>query len=185
VDSISSWSRETTTLTDEVSSLESGVELLRKGSQKAVGGMKRLMRSVRSNRSSDGSASQLEAVSLEIESSSGGENVTLNPAVSEPLAESKTANTSSRARHWPRPIEDSSAPIRANMNMNSITNTSVQVIRPSPRLDVETATIVTTWPGVASPVVGDRERKVEELARADERLARVRDGRGYINFNLI
>jgi hypothetical protein len=29
------------------------------------------------------------------------------------------------------------------------------------------------------------QSRLEELAKADERLARVRDGRGYINFNAV
>jgi hypothetical protein len=180
VESIPSWITETSASIDTASNLESGVELLRKGSQRAMGGMKKLMRSVRSKRGSYGSPSQREAVSSEVESPSGGENAALCLRESEPLAESKTAKPSSQARALQRVTENSSAQILANTTTTM--TASMDVLRPSGR-DVETATVVTA--NVASQAYGDRDRRVEELARADERLARVRDGRGYINFNLI
>lgn len=70
-ETISSWNRESASSIETPSSLNSGVELMRKGSQKAVGGVKRFIGSITSNRSSGGSSSLLDAVS-ETESPSRG-----------------------------------------------------------------------------------------------------------------
>jgi hypothetical protein len=114
----------------------------------------------------------------------------------------------SPARPWRRPTGNSLGLIHSNSNV-----TGIPPIRPTLGRDIETASVVTTWtkvilqarggsePGGALPQA-DRalyqkgaefsqvcrpmeQSRLEELARADERLARVRDVRGYIKCNVI
>jgi hypothetical protein len=205
---IPSWSREAAANPDPPSRLDSSVELMRQGSQKAIDGMKRFIAdSIRSSRSSGGSSNFVDAVS-ETET---GENATSHPSMNEPSAESKTANASSfRARPWQRLTEGSSGFIHSSSN----TPGSAHITRPSAGRDIETASIVTTWTKImlkagGLPDTGRAEdkqvdeflyqkrievpqvnevvhqRRFKELLRADEHLARVRDGRGYINFNVV
>lgn len=87
-------------------------------------------------------------------------------------------------------------------------------IQPSHGRDIETASAVTTWTKIIVKASGIQDSgragvsqadgvlyqqevdvsqfnvvmsqsRLEELAKADERLARVRDERGYINFNIV
>jgi hypothetical protein len=209
-ETISSWNRESASSIEKPSSLDSGVELMRKGSQKAVGGVKRFIGSIRSNRSSGGSSSLLDAVS-ETESPSRGENTASYPSTIEPLTESKAVNTSTtHAKRWQRPTESSSGHILSSSN----TNGGMHETQPSHGRGIETASVVTTWTKIIEKAGGIQDSgrakisqddgvlyqqevdvslfnvvisqsRREELAKAGERLARVRDGRGYINFNVV
>jgi hypothetical protein len=227
-ETVSSWSKETTVSPGTPSSLDSGLQLVRKGSQRAVGGVKRFIGSIRSNRRSGGNSSLLDGVSVsETESPFAGENAAYS-GVSEPLAESKTVDTSrSIAKHWQRAIEGSSDPTHSSLT----TTGNMHGIRPSLGRDMETASVVTTWTkvvakagairdsGSVEATQADRDlyqqrveasqserilcqqdfeipeapqpnafmdqRRLEELARADGRLAGVRDGRGSVDFNVI
>ena len=208
-ESISSWSRVPAAAPDTPSRLDSRVELVRKGSQKAIDGMKRIIAgSIRSARSSGGSSTLVDTVS---EIDTLGENATSYPSINETLTESKTMNAPAfRAKTWQRIIGSSSDFIHWSSN----TPGSAHIVRPSAGRDIETASVVTTWTKLMSKAGGlpdpgrvnlkqvDKvlyEDKVEvpqinevvhqgrlkELARADERLARVRDGRGHVNFNVV
>jgi len=198
-------SREPAVVPDTPSRLDSSVELVRKGNQKAIDGMKRLIRSARS---SGGSSTLVDTVS-EIETL--GENAASYPSMNEILTESKTMIApSSRAKPWQKITGSSSDAIRLRSN----TSGSAHIIRPSAGRDMETASVVTTWTRIMSksgglPDPGRVEveqvdkilyekkgevpqinkvvhpRRLEELAQADERLAKVRDGRGHINFNVV
>lgn len=209
-ETIASWNKESASSIETPSGLNSGVELMRKGSQKAVGGVKRFIGSIRSNRSSGGSSSLLDAVS-ETESPSRGENTTSYSSTIEPLAESKAVNIPmSHAKRWQRPTGSSSGHILSSSN----TTGGMHETQPSHGPDIETASVVTTWTKIiakASGIQDSGRAKVsqadgvlyqqevdvsqfnvvlsqsrrEELAKADERLARVRDGRGCINFNIV
>jgi hypothetical protein len=190
-ESILSWNRETATGIDTTSNLELGAELFRRGSKKAIGEMKRFITNpFRSNRSSDGSVNQLEAVSetesyfrrnrssddsasqlkavSETESPSGGENTTLCPRACKQHAQRKSAIPSifSQARNLPSVTEDLSAPILTK----STTTTTMNVIRPTPGYDIETSSTVTTWSSIIARAKGVRNLwRVEELASPDER----------------
>lgn len=209
-ETISSWNGESAFSIETPSSLNSGVELMRKGSQKAVGGVKRFIGSITSNHSSGGSSSLLDAVS-ETESPSRGENTASYPSTIELLAESKAVDTStSHAKRWQRPTESSSGHILSSLN----TTGGMHEIQPSHGRDIETASVVTTWTKIIAKASGIQDSgraefsqadgvlyqqevdvsqfnvvmsqgRLEELAKADERLARVRDGRGYIIFNAV
>jgi hypothetical protein len=208
-ETISSWNRELESCIETPSSLKSGVKIVRKRGQEAVGGMKRFASSLRGNRSS-GSSSQLDAVSG-TESPSRDENSVSYLSTIEPLAESKTVHTSwSHSKRWQRSTENLSGLIHSS----SDTTGGMDEIRPSLGREMETASIVTTWtkiisnaggildPGIVevSQVDGDlyqnkikvpqsgvveSQSLLQELIRSDKRLARVRDGRGYINYNLV
>ena len=159
---ISSWTtRESGTSIDTTSSLDSGVELLRRGSQKAVGGVKRFIGSIRSDRSnrsirsSESSPVPPDTV-LETESASRGKDSLpcFQTLTNEPLANGKTVNTlRPRARNLQRATEDSLGATR----LNSIATGSMTVIRPTPGRDIEIATVSTTW----SELISQARRAVE------------------------
>jgi hypothetical protein len=160
---ISSLARESVTGIESPSSLDSGVELLRKGSQKAMGGMKRFIGSIRSNRSSGGSSGLLDAVS-ETESPSVGESAEPYSSTSEPLAENQRVDASiSPARPWRRVTGNSSGLIHLNSNSNM---NGILPKRPSLGRDIETASVVTTWTKVISHANGDPEPR-EALPQPD------------------
>jgi hypothetical protein len=244
LDSISSWAQESASIEEkETASTFStdsrvGVELLRKGSQRAVGGVKRLIGSMRSNRSSAGS-SVLETGTAETEWGAGSVGKSTYPCVGEVVDERKMVDTlgkGCRVKCSRRCIGGSLEPIHLSQG----TNGSVQGVRHSLGRDTETASVVTTWTGVIGLVNGAEEsgreredgvgvcqerieveqtskvpepgivgveqadrdlckekidvgqtgvvmdqKRLEELAKADDKLVRVRDGRGYINCDVI
>ncbi|KAE9375664.1 hypothetical protein N431DRAFT_543149 [Stipitochalara longipes BDJ] len=166
-EAISSWSRNAVTSLDTTSRLDSSVELVRKGSQKAIDGMKRFIAgSIRSARSSGGSSSLVDTVS-ETETPTFGENAASYPNTNEPFTESKTFHSSrSRANHWQTVTESSSGLIHSSSN----TPGSTRVSRPSAGRDNETASIVTTWTKIISKASGQPDGERAEAKQFDEDL---------------
>ena len=244
LDSISSWAQESANIEEKETastySTDTRVEILRKGSQRAVGGVKRLIGSMRSNRSSEGSSGIPETGTLETEwrASSVGKNT--YPRIREAVDERKMVDTlrkGCQVKCSQRFIGGSLEPIHLSPGVNG----NVHRVRPPLGRDMETASVVTTWSEVIGLVSGASEsgrgrerddigvcekkveveqtsrvpdlgrvevesvdkvlyqekvqvrqagvvmhqKRFEELARADERLLRVRDLRGYINCDLI
>jgi hypothetical protein len=242
LDSISSWAQESASIeekeTASIFSTESRVELLRQGSQRAVGGVKRLIGSMRSNRSSAGSSIPETGTSeMEWRADSVGKNT--YPCGRKVVDERKMVDTLGkvcRVKSSRRFIGGSLEPIHLSQG----TNGNVNGVRHSLGCDAETASVVTTWTGVIGLVNGasesgreregdggvcqerseveqpsrvpepgtvgveqaDRDlcqekvdvrqagvimdqKRLGELAKADARLVRVRDKRGYINCDVI
>jgi hypothetical protein len=244
LDSISSWAQESANIEEKETastfSTDSSVELLRKGSQRAVGGVKRLIGSMRSKRSSGGSFGIPGTGTSETEWMAGSVGKNTYPRNREAVDERKMMDTLGKgcqAKSSQRFIGCSLEPILLSPGMNG----NVHRVRHPLGRDAETASVVTTWTEVMGLVsgasesgrgrekddVGACEKKVEveqtgmvpdlgsvevesvdkvlyqekfqirqagvvmdqkrfeELARADKRLLRVRDLRGYINCDII
>jgi hypothetical protein len=240
VDSISSWAQESASIeekeTASIFSTDSRVELLRKGSQRAVGGVKRFIGSMRSNRSSGGS-SVPETGTSETEWRVDPVGKSTYPCIREAVDERKMVDTSGkgcRVKSSRRFIGGS----LGNIRLSQGTNGSVHGLEHPLGRDAETASVVTTWTDVIGLVNGASEsgregkddvcqkrieveqtsrapdvgtievdsvdtvlkkerlntrradgvmgqKRLEELAKADDRLVRVRDRRGYIDCDVI
>jgi hypothetical protein len=244
LDSISSWAQESANIEEKeiasTFSTDSSVELLRKGSQRAVGGVKRLIGSMRSKRSSGGSSGIPETGTSEMEWRADPVGKNTYSRIREAVDERKMVDTLGKGcqvKSSQKFIGGSLEPIHLNPGMNG----KVHRVRHPLGRDAETASVVTTWTEVIGLVsgasesgkgreqddVGACEKKIEveqtsrvpdlggvevesvdkvlyqekvqirqagvvmdrmrleELARADERLLRVRDFRGYIDYDVI
>lgn len=204
-----------------------------------MGGVKRLIGSMRSNRSSGGT-SVLETGTSETEGRADSVGKNTYPCVGEDVAERKTVGILGKGcqvKSSRRFTGGSLEPIHSSLGVNG----NVEEISRSLGRNAETASVVTTWTGVIGLVSGAEEsgrwreqddvvncqktveasktstvpdtgrveieaadgvlyqerirarqanvfmdqKKLEELATADDRLVRVRDGRGYINCDVI